>query len=348
MSGRVRRRAAGACLLGAALAFGATVWGQQPAPGGSFKFRSRAELINVTATVTDRSERFVRGLRREDFSLYEDGQPQAITHFSDERVPVSLGLVVDKSGSMDGEKWSAARGAIDRFLHDLLGKDDEVFLMAFSDRADLLEEWTTDRSRISTALSDVNPRGGTAMYDAVAEAVPIAQSGTRRKKALLVISDGNDRTSEIELASLRQLVRQTEVLIYAIGIDGSSEQPTWTRGGGQFPPRIPFPIPIPGRRPPVNWPPPNGPRGGSVGSDDRMNEAGLRVMTDDSGGRTEIVRAARDLGPATASIADELSQQYFLGYPPAAPKDGRWHSIRLEVRNRDYSVRARRGYVATP
>jgi Ca-activated chloride channel family protein len=327
----------------------AALGAQEPQPGG-FKFRSRAELINVTVTVTDRTERFVAGLKREDFTLYEDGRPQTITHFSNERVPVSLGLVVDMSGSMEGEKWTAARRAIDRFLHDLLGPDDEVFLLAFSDQVDRVEPWTTDRMRIDRALAQIRPRGGTAMYDAVAEALPMAQSGSRRKKALLLISDGNDRNSETSIAALRHAIRQTEVLVYAVGIDGEGETTAWTRGGQPPPatPRLPLPFPPPGRRP---WPgtPPTMPQGrGAYGSDDRVNAGALRELTDDSGGRTETVVSARDLAPATASIAHELGQQYSLGYPPAAEKDGRWHAIRVDVRNPDYLVRARRGYVATP
>ena len=82
--------------------------------------------------------------------------------------------------------------------------------------------------------------------------------------------------------------------------------------------------------------------------DDRVNVVALREITDDSGGRTEIIRTARDLDPATAGIADELSKQYYLGYPSTGVKDGRWHVIRVEVRNPDYHVRARRGFVATP
>ena len=98
--------------------------------------------------------------------------------------------------------------------------------------------------------------------------------------------------------------------------------------------------------------PPSGPTGGSGGSrssgaaDDRVNVAALRDITDDSGGRTEIVRSTRDLDPATAGIADELSRQYYLGYAAGGPKDGRWHSIRVEVRNPLHHVRARRGYVS--
>ncbi|HEY8549912.1 MAG TPA: VWA domain-containing protein [Vicinamibacterales bacterium] len=321
-----------------------------PASGGGFVFRSRAELVNVTATVKDRNERFVTGLERDDFVLYEDGAPQPITHFSDERVPVSLGLVVDTSGSMEGEKWLAARDAIERF-QELLGPEDEVFLYTFSDDTQLVEPWTRDRNRISRAMARVQPRGGTSMYDAVAEAIPIAQEGVHQKKALIVISDGNDRNSSTDPRSLRQLIRETEVLVYAIGIDGESEQPTWTRPMPRTP-RLPIPFPIPGRRYPPQWPgspPPRYPRGGTVGgADEGVNVGALRDLTDDSGGRTEVVRSARDLGPATAGIADELSRQYSLAYVPAAEKDGRWHTIRVEVRGRDYLVRARRGYVATP
>src|SRR4051794_731588 len=97
-----------------------------------------------------------------------------------------------------------------------------------------------------------------------------------------------------------------------------------------------------------------GPGGGGGGgwsrtrsSDDRVNVAALRDMTDDSGGRTEIVRDARDLNPSTASIADELSKQYYLGYQSSGTKDGRWHTIRVELRNRSYRVRARKGYIAS-
>ncbi|HEX4567935.1 MAG TPA: hypothetical protein VH138_14965, partial [Vicinamibacterales bacterium] len=109
-----------------------------------------------------------------------------------------------------------------------------------------------------------------------------------------------------------------------------------------------------GRRPPTTPPgappssPPPGPNGGRYrgGDDDRVNVAALRDITDDSGGRTEIIRSPRDLEPATAGIADELSKQYYLGYQAPGAKDGRWHAIRVEVRNPSYHVRARRGYVA--
>jgi hypothetical protein len=121
---------------------------------------------------------------------------------------------------------------------------------------------------------------------------------------------------------------------------------------------IPTPIPIPGGRrprggvmlPQIQWPFPQGGGGSRTvrTMGDRVNANALREITDDSGGRTEIVRSGRDLDPATASIADELSRQYYLGYASTGKKDGKWHAIRVELRDPALRVRARRGYIATP
>jgi VWFA-related protein len=357
-----------ACVAFAAVSTSA----QQEQEGGTFKFRTGVDLINVTATVSDSTGRFVSGLRKEDFQVYEDERPQPITHFNSERVPVSLGIVLDTSGSMDGEKMAAARQALERFVFELLGPDDEFFLYRFDANPELLQGWTNDRQRIASALRRIQPRGGTAMYDAVAEAIPLAQSGRHRKKAIVLISDGNDTSSRTDIESLKAQIRETEVLVYAIGIDAQAHslpffrspydaffnQASWK----QRP--TPRPFPIPGRRTPPRRPglptprgpfpprypvPPPAPRGPVTRlGDERVNVAALREITDDSGGRTELVRGARDLDPATAGIADELSKQYYIGYPAASEKDGRWHSIRLEVRGASYIVRARKGYVATP
>jgi len=354
---------------------------QQADQQEAFKFRTGVELINVTATVTDANGRFVPGLAREDFRVYQDEQLQQITHFSAERVPVSLGIVLDTSGSMNGEKMAAARAALDRFLLELLGPEDEVFLYRFDTTAELVHGWTTDRREISREIAQLRPRGGTAMYDAVAEAIPLAQSGKHRKKALVIISDGNDTSSRTAITALQSQIRESEVLVYAIGIDTQGEtQMAPTRrslggllggilqgGGGsmmQAKPR-PFPFPMPGgRRRPSPYPPGSGGRyPGQPGNppmptppnarnrilnDERVNVAALRDITDDSGGRTEVVRSARDLDPATAGIADELSKQYYLGYAANGAKDGRWHTIRVDVRDGSYHVRARKGFVATP
>jgi len=316
-----------------------------------FVFRTGVDLINVTATVTDARGRFVPGLTRDDFTIYEDGEEVEVTQFSNERVPVSLGIALDTSGSMEGRKMDAARTALDRFLYDLLAPDDEIFLYEFNYTPELLQDWTADRDRLSRALRGIRPRGGTAMYDAVAESLPRVAEGQHRKKALLVISDGNDTNSEIDLRSLRQLIRESEALVYAIGIDGDARRTGWNPRGRSVPipspGRIPSPFPFPGggRQAPQF---PRGRTAGGGNQDDRVNVSALRDLTDDSGGRTEIVRDVGDLDPATAGIARELSQQYYLGYPSPSEQDGGWHAIRVEVRNSAYRVRARRGYTASP
>ena len=147
-----------------------------------FRFRSGVDLVNVTATVTDRNGRFVPGLRQEDFIIYEENELQEVTHFSNERVPVSLGIVLDTSGSMVGEKMSSALAAVDRFLTTLLSPEDEIFLYKFSNFPELVQDWTTDRQRMSRAIRRINAGGGTAMLDAIAESVPLAQTGQHRKR----------------------------------------------------------------------------------------------------------------------------------------------------------------------
>ncbi len=328
---------------------------------GGFRFKSGVELINVTATVTDRSGRFASNLRKDDFMVYEDNKPVEVTHFSADRTPVSLGIVVDTSGSMQGEKWSAAYGAIDRFVQTMSDELDEFFLYRFSANPDLVYDWTDDRGRLMSSLGRVHPNGGTAMYDAVVEAVPMAQGGKNRKKAIVIISDGNDTSSRVGVGEVKQVVRETEVLVYAVGIDGDGESTMPQRPTPPIQqPRMPIPFPFPGgggrgggrMPPPPPYPPTGGGGGGGVfnrgGASDRVNVMALREMTDDSGGRTEIVRDPRDLDPAVLSIADELSKQYYIGYPSPGFKDGRWHTIRVEVRDPSFKVRARKGYVATP
>jgi len=327
---------------------------QDDQPQGNFRFKSGVELINVTATVNDTNGRFVPNLRQDDFTVFEDDVQQQVTQFSAERVPVSLGILLDTSGSMAGEKIEAARSALNRFVFDLLDDQDEVFLYRFSNDVVLLQDWTTDRKSLTRALGRINPNGGTAMYDALMEAVPMAAAGHNQKKAVLIISDGNDTASRAGVHEVRQLIRNSEVLVYAIGIDGEGP-PAYRTQPQPYPPggRMPIPFPFPGGRRPPGFLLPQfggGQRGGQRGgwgrSDDRVNEAALRDITDDSGGRTEIIHTPRDLDPATAGIADELSKQYYLGYQSTGKKDGRWHAIRVDVKNHAYRVRARKGYIA--
>lgn len=337
---------------------------QTTAPAGQgFSFHTSVDLINVSATVTDANGQFVRGLEQGDFVVYEDGKPQPITQFEAERVPVSLGIALDTSGSMYGERIAAAQAALNRFLFDLLGPDDEVFLYRFDSQPELVQRWTSDRAAVSRALGSVHPTGGTAMYDAVAAALPLAEAGTRKKKALVILSDGNDTSSHTKIDALHQMIRESEVLVYAVGIDasGSATYPArssaGTTGGASSSgvSTRPVPQPFPGKGPTSVAAPPAAPAPPKPSShqsqsksaaEGSVNVEALRAITDDSGGRTEIIVSNRDLDPATARIADELSRQYFIGYSSAAPKDGKWHTIEVVVRKGRYTVRARKGFIA--
>ena len=314
----------------------------------AFRFKSGVDLINVTATVTDEDGRFVPSLTKDDFAIFENGHRQEISHFSSERTPVSLGLLLDTSGSMTPDKMAAARSAIDRFIYDLLGPEDELFFVEFASTARVMQAWTTDRAAISRAVGRVDPEGGTAIYDAIAKALPMAAAGQHKKKALLVISDGNDTNSTISVPLLRQRIRDSEVLVYALGVDGAVRTESARR---QPPIGFPVPNPFPPSRPrgPIQIPPIIG--GGGGGSwtrttGERVNPDALREVTDDTGGRTEIVRGFGDLQAATARLADELSKQYSLAYSSTEERDGRWHAIKVEVRDRRLIVRARKGYTA--
>lgn len=357
---------AGALVLGCSIA----LFAQEKPAGQGFQFRSSTDLVNVTVTVTDANGRFVPNLTRDDFVVYEDGRPQVVQQFDSDRVPVSLGIALDTSGSMAGEKIQAAQAALNKFLFDLLGKNDQVFLYRFDSQPQLIQGWTTDRGAVSRALGTAQARGGTALYDTVAEAIPLAQKGAERKKALVVISDGEDQNSHLGLREAQQLIRESEVLVYGIAIDPSghsyvmssnpggayaSPQPSAPARQPSAPPR---PSPFPGKKAPASAQPPpapvapaparpsagnSGPRNYGSGS---VGVNALHALTDDSGGRTEVIQGPRDLDPATAGIADELSRQYFLGYISTQPKDGKWHEIEVQVRKGQFHVRARKGYIA--
>jgi len=271
-------------------------------------FQSGIELTSITATVTDGEGHLVADLPREAFEVFEDGDPQEITQFTRERVPVGLGVLLDISDSMFGRRLDEARAAVDRFLFDLLDPADEFFLMAFNHKPRPLTGWTQARADVQRALAGLQATGGTAIYDAIVESMPLVDARTRARAALLVISDGADTASTATLRDVRSALLRSDAFIYAIAIDSPERQPINTR----------------------------------------VNAQALREITAESGGRTEIVRSSADLVEATARIAEELNSQYVLGYTPPRGADGQFHSLRVRITGSDDRVRARHGYVATP
>jgi VWFA-related protein len=351
-----RYLAAAVLLLGAT---SAVPLAQDPARGQDLRppvFRSGVDVVHVTATVTDAAGHFVRNLGREDFLVMEDGVPQTILQFSAERAPLSLGIALDTSSSMAGSKLREAKEALDRVIGEMLEPGDEVFLYTFGDVPVLRQRWTTDRRALRDALDGVTASGRTALFDTVGDALQVLQTARYAKRVLLVLSDGNDTASFTPLERLRSLIRESEVIVYAIAIDSDERRLFDGRRRGPASPQL-----RPPQRPPAFPPrPPAGPGGGRPPwappprnpnvpppPSEAANADALRELTDISGGRTEIVRSSTDLGPATASVADELSRQYQLAYQASTKRDGRWHGIDVSVKDSALTVRARRGYVAS-
>jgi Ca-activated chloride channel homolog len=274
---------------------------------GGQTFRGSVTTVEIPVTVTDSNNRLITGLTRDDFEVFEDGDPEPITQFSDKRTPVSVGVLLDISDSMRGQPIVDARGALDRFMADLLEGEDEAFVGAFNHLPRILVPWTAPPSRLAGRLDSERPTGGTAIYDAIAASISMFGRRQRTRAAMIVISDGADTASDHSLPETRELLRRSDAFVYAIAIDSATEQRVSTR----------------------------------------VNPEALREITGPSGGYTEVVRTSADLGPATQRIADELNSQYMLGYATSRPQDGSWRTIRVRVRNRDYIARARRGYFAT-
>jgi Ca-activated chloride channel family protein len=270
-------------------------------------FRSRIDIVQVTVTVTDSDGRLITGLTKDDFQIFEDGSAQNITQFTDERVPVSLGVLLDASDSMRGQPIVDARGALDRFVGELLLVEDEALVATFNHRPRLATPWTMPPSRTRNSLESLKPSGGTAIYDALASTSKLFEQRNHVRAAMVVISDGADTASDHSLIQALEDIRRSDALVYAIAIDSADARDST-----------------------------------------RVNPEALREITSLTGGYTEVVRTAADLGPATARIADELNKQYTLGYSSSRPPDGTWRAIRVRVRNGQYLARARRGYYAVP
>jgi Ca-activated chloride channel homolog len=269
-------------------------------------FRQGIDLVVVTATVTDKDGRPVLDLHREDFSVFEDGVEQPITQFTGERVPISLGILVDISDSMFGERIADARKAIDRFVLDLLAPEDEAFLMVFNHAPELVQGWTLPPRDLAGRLDKVKPFGGTALYDAVVRVGPMLAKRRHQRCGLVIISDGEDTASDVRLQEALTALGRTDAFVYGIAIDA----PTGPAINRHFSPDA------------------------------------LREITGQNGGYTAVVHASPDLVEATERIANELNHQYTLGFAAPHGADGKYHVLRVRAHDATLWARSRRGYYA--
>ena len=178
---------------------------------------TNTDLITFTVTVTDTYGRYVSGLGKSAFTVLDEKKPQDITFFSDDDAPVSVGVIFDVSGSMSGDKIKRSRDALSKFIQTSHNMD-EYFLIAFNSRAQLLLDRTRDGNAVLDKLTFVQTRNNTALYDACYLGVEKVQRGTHPKRALLLISDGQDNNSRYTFNELRRLLKESDVTLYGIGI----------------------------------------------------------------------------------------------------------------------------------
>jgi Ca-activated chloride channel homolog len=197
-------------------------------------------LVTVVATVTDDRGRYVDDLKPEDFVVQEDGVTQTVSHLAQSNdMPVSVGITLDSSGSME-RKITTATNAVERFIRSI-HEDDDIFLMTFSGRPVLEQDFTDDRNKLSRSLQRVRVGGDTALYDALDDSLRKIKSGKHQKKAVLLITDGEDTSSYNTFDDARLAVRESELLVYCIGISPPSGGPMSERTpGGGTPPTIPL------------------------------------------------------------------------------------------------------------
>src|SRR5438105_12870714 len=278
--------------------------------GQSQTLKVDVDLVLVNATVTDSLNRYVSGLGQEHFQIWEDKVEQKIAYFSSEDVAISIGVIFDVSGSMK-DKITTARDAAVTFLKTG-NPEDEFFLVEFANRPEVASDFTTDVSKLQSKLIFTPAKGMTALYDAVYVGLDKLKQGTNPKKALLLITDGEDNRSRYTFQNVRDFVKEQDVQIYAIGITDE-----WNSQLGA----------------------------GHTG------RAMIEELADLTGGRAFFPDSVYELEDICTKIAIELKNQYVIGYHCTnAAKDGKWRKLRMKVNPpkgiQHLNVRSKAGYYA--
>ena len=269
------------------------------------------DLITLTVTVTDTYGRYVSGLDKKAFKVFEDKVEQEIEYFSDDDAPVSVGVIFDVSGSMSGDKIRKAREALSRFIETSHGSD-EYFLIAFNSRAQLLMDKTRDGDAVLNKLTFVETRANTALYDACYLGVEKVTRGAHQKRAILLISDGQDNNSRYTFSEVRRLLKESDVVLYSVGILGGNDP------------------------------------GSSLGME---GQAILEELSAVSGGKAFFPNTSAEMDELFERIALELRHQYSIGYRPKNfALDGKWRKLKVKVTPPRglprLFVRSREGYYA--
>jgi Ca-activated chloride channel family protein len=251
-------------------------------------------MVLVPVTVLDPYGRLVTGLQRNNFRIFENGEEEEVTHFSEDDVPISIGVVFDMSGSMS-DKINKSKMAALQFFRTA-NPQDEFFLVDFSDRAELVSPFTSDIGILRNRLMNVRGKGETALFDAIYLGLSEMKGAHNSRKALLIISDGGDNHSRYSERDIREYLKESNVQLYAIGI----YEPLADR----------FRTPEEGEGPAL-----------------------LQELAEMSGGRVFPVSNLNELPDIATKISMELRNQYVLGYKPSDTKyDGKWRKIKVRLR----------------
>lgn len=260
-------------------------------PGGSI--RVDATVVQIPVTVTDPLNRFVTGLEKEHFRLYEDKVEQKLVYFSSEDAPVTVGIVFDTSGSM-GTKLQKSREAVAQLMKTA-NPEDEFFLVQFNDRPEVTVGFTRNSEEVQNHLTFVQSKGRTALLDSVYLAVSQMKKANNPRKALSIISDGGDNSSRYTESEIRNLVKEADVQIYAIGIF----EPIASRGRT---------------------------------AEELGGPSLLTEIAEQTGGRHFPVENLNELPDVAAKIGVELHNQYVLGYMPSnREKDGKYRHVNVKL-----------------
>jgi Ca-activated chloride channel homolog len=255
--------------------------------------RIDADLVLIPVLVTDRNDRLITGLEKGHFKIFEDKVEQVITQFASEDAPVSVGLLIDCSGSM-GPKLARSRAAVSEFLRTA-NSEDEFLLVTFNDHAQLLTSFTSRIEEIQNRMAYMQSRGRTALLDAIYLALHEMKNGRHARKAIFIISDGGDNSSRYSYRQVRNYIREADVQIYSIGI----LEPPSTRG------RTP---------------------------EELAGPALLEEIAQQTGGRLYEVDDLVRLPDIASKIGAALRNEYLLGYTPAEGKhDGKYHRVRVKL-----------------
>ena len=293
---------------------------QQVTPGGQgaqeeFRLAVDVELVNVTATILDDEGKYVEGLTDADFKIYEDGVEQQIAFFShDTRVPISMGILVDTSGSMRHKLQQSLQTA--RELAMALGSDDEVFVISFANDVDVLQRFGPTGDHIQDVFRGLRSRGETAAFDAIGLGLEMMENAKHDKKILLLITDGFDTKSELSADDIDAMLRRAEVMVYAIGIDDDDDDPEVRR-------RTRY----------------------------HIYHYMLAKLTGVTGGRAFRLFTGRRyaLQSLAEILLEELHQQYTLSYyPNSGAMDQTWREIEVELDHPGATIRHRGGYFIAP